>query len=435
MTRSLALLTFLTSLGWSQTEISYEMLARSATEHSQSLALHKFDMQIEAAKTDTVRAEYYPSVTLGFNNEYNKDLDGSSTGVESVGDSLLTNGTRYQSSLSLGMNYELYHFGATEKKVAVSELETALKRLQWCETEQELHGKILEQYGTALKAQHEIMAKRRMLELKKEAYTQKQRLYLAGRFSKIDLGETAMAVLDLERGIEETRQRFDDAVLTLSQLSYLALDSGEVVLQPLGRGMDGFKPLAFSESVVGEQMARRIHQKEEEIAMFKRSQLPSVAFYSNYYLYGSDPASIGSAMETMGSNSWKAGIGIRVNLFEGFKYLSESERLSLELQRLKEERSLREREYDFDTRMRQNRLGTLERLEPENLRMLDETEYVAVMADRLREKEQIDAPAHLEKRVQTLQRSLEVQIKRIDASLEHAALELHYRGVDQCSLR
>ena len=415
--------------------ITFDMLAESASRHSQKLQLHRYDIQIESARADTVRAEYYPTLSVAFNNEYNKDIDGSSTGVETVGDSLLTSGTRYQSSLSLGLNYELYHFGVTERKVAIADQETALKRTEWCLAEQALHQELLEHYGTALKTQGEMLLQEKIAALQEEAYGQKTRLFEAGKLSKMALGEAAMELLELRQHIASLRQRFNDEIAALSRLGYLELDPEDTVLQPLAEAGEVSQMPAFDDTPAGERLRRSIRQKETELAMQRRSRLPSVAFYSNYYLYGSDPDGLGRSLDDIRRNSWKAGIGVRLNLFDGFRYLSETRRLSLELQRLQEEREMSARDYAYETSTRLRRLDAMAGREPAHREMLQTSDESAVMAERLRQQQEIDAPGHLEQQVRRLQRSLEVEMLRMDARLEAAALKLHTRGSAQCSLR
>ena len=112
--------------------VTFEELAKSSTKHSIRLKVFKSDEDIQTANIQTKYNKYYPAVSLSYNTEYNKDLDGASSGSESIGDSVITNGTRYQSSLSLNLNYELYSFGTTQDSISIAKKELDIKKAIRC---------------------------------------------------------------------------------------------------------------------------------------------------------------------------------------------------------------------------------------------------------------------------------------------------------------
>jgi len=123
--------------------ITYQELLRSASSESNRLKMYKSDENIERARLHTISSEYYPSLGVSYNTEYNRDENGLPFGTESVGDTVITSGTRYQSSLSFTMNYELYHFGTTGKSINIAESEVDIKHLLWCEEEKTLNSRCL----------------------------------------------------------------------------------------------------------------------------------------------------------------------------------------------------------------------------------------------------------------------------------------------------
>ncbi len=94
------ILYFILSIVLHGNDVTYEELLNSASVNSFKLKLLKSDENIESSKLESVYADYYPTLNLSYNTEYNRDLNGFSTGTESVGDTVITNGTRYQSDSS-----------------------------------------------------------------------------------------------------------------------------------------------------------------------------------------------------------------------------------------------------------------------------------------------------------------------------------------------
>lgn len=413
--------------------ITYQELLRSASSESNRLKMYKSDENIERARLHTISSEYYPSLGVSYNTEYNRDENGLPFGTESVGDTVITSGTRYQSSLSFTMNYELYHFGTTGKSINIAESEVDIKHLLWCEEEKRLHQTILERYNSALQMKIQSDLKQQMLVIRQELYAIKKRLYRAGSYSKVDLGDEAIAIIDLEREIEKASMQYQEDIITLSHLSYIELDEDRSELLPIGYSDTDVLVDEFEETTEGHRYSRLIHQKQEEISRYKRMQLPSVSMYGNYYFYGSDSNSVYDSFDDIRKNSWKLGIAVRMSLFEGFKYNNESERLSFELQRIKEERDMRKREYEYNAKTKTGKIIHLVALQEKDENLYNETKEKIKMIDRLRKRQQVDGVSELNAKYEGLERELSLRIEESEAAYQNASLDILYRGIDQCS--
>lgn len=429
----LSLSLLLITLNLHAESITLQTLLLSATENSNRLKIYQTDEKIEQSKVEMIYGQYYPNLALSYNTEYNRDLNGVPVGTESVGDTVITNGTRYQSSLALNLNYELYHFGTTEKGINIAKSEVDIKHLLWCEEEKKLHQSILDRYNSALKMKIKSDIRKEMLEIRRKLYEIKKRLYRAGNYSKVDLGDEAIYIIDIEREVELALLQYQEDIIQLSSLSYKELDDKKTNLLPIGFSTIDVLADNFEETTEGYKYIKQIGQKQEEISQYLRSQYPTVSMYGNYYLYGSDPSAVYDSFQDISKNSWKVGIAVRLSIFEGFKYNNESERLRLELQRIKEEQKMRKREYEYDAKAKTSKIIQLVALQEKDEALYENSQEKIEMINRLRKNYQVDSVSELNALLEGLERELNLKIEQTEAAYENASLDILYRGVEQCT--
>ncbi len=381
--------------------VGFEQLLDSAHRHSKTLVLKDIDTRIEKQRLEEVKSGYYPTFALSANSEYYKDL--SQTGeTESVGDTVISSGTKYKSSVALNMNYDLYRFGVFERKVATALKEIRVKTLLYCQQKQKLDLEILDHFTRALKLQRRLKTNREIISLGQRNMRDLMRLYTAGEYSKIALGEAALTLVKRQQNMAGMQKEYEQLLLRLSELTHVPLDNQSRLLPiQTSQNTHPAKPL-FEKSVKGREIQKKIEQKRLELEISKRSRLPALALYGNYYFYGADPGSLESAYEDISSNSWKVGLGIRFNLFEGFKSEHERRRLRLELLRLQEQKKLlkRQHRYRFETR-RQN-LAQLQKQYTISKKTSEKSRELEVMLQRMKQNGEADKPRVVAKRIENL---------------------------------
>lgn len=416
-------------------DITFEVLKASALSNSHRLKLRFIDTSIEEARLESVYSSLYPQLSLGYSGEYNYNLDKTSSGTLSVGGTTINSSVQNKDSLALSLNYELYHFGTTLKQIEMSKKEIASKKLESCNEETKLYREILDHYASAQKAQVENKFKSAMHSLRKELYGYKQRLYVAGKESRVSVGDEAIRLIDLERDIEHSLMSYEENLIALSKLSHIEFELKSTQLLPLGTKAEDIRIGTFEENAQARQYQEKIAQKTAEISLNARSQFPVISLYSNYYLYGSDPHTAYDAFNNMRPNSWNAGLSLRWNLFEGFKYNSESARLHLELDRLNEEYVLAKREFDADTQTKQQHLERLAMLTKNETEALKETKRKIAMMQRLREQGEADAVSEVTVKLEGLERELTLETETIQHAYEAESLKLQHREALQCKAR
>ncbi|HLD22599.1 MAG TPA: TolC family protein [Sulfuricurvum sp.] len=414
-------------------EISFEEIRISALENSHRLKLRSIDTSIEEFRLGSVYSTLYPQLSLGYSGEYNRNLDNASSGSISVGDTTINSTVPYEHSVALRMNYELYHFGSTLKQIEISKKEIGVKKLEQCNEEVKLYRELLDHYARAQKAQNEQTYKSQMRTLRQELYTLKQRLYNAGKESRVSVGDEAIRIIDLERDIERSGMEFEENLIALSKLSHtnIALDTELLPLQYRTTPQMS----SFFDTPQSHTYEEKILQKNTEIEMLQRNQLPVISFYSAYYLYGSDTDNFHTGFNDIRPNSWNAGVSLRWSLFEGFKYNSESARLHFERDRLSEEYAIAKREFDAQTQISQQKIDRLTQLQKNNVLIVNESRSKIAMIKRLREHGEADAVSEVSVKLESLERELTLHSEMIQLSYEAESLKLQHRGIESCTVR
>lgn len=419
------------SLGCWGDSVSFELLKESARSHSLRLHMRTLDQQIEQAKLGDVYAQYYPQIFLNYNSEYNHNLDSAMSGYLSVGGTSINATVPYKHSAALGLNYELYHFGSTTKQVKIQEAIIETKRYEVCQEVEKLYRDILDRYVDALKAQNEIMIKSQMVIERKSLYAIRERLYRAGKETRLSVGDEAIKLVDLQSDIERATVRFNEDILALSSLSHKEI-SDKTIFAPLHILSNTIPLRTFETTPQAQAYKEKIQQKEEEISLNLRSHLPTITLYSNYYMYGSDMNAPSQAWNNFHANSWNAGIGIRGSLFEGFKYRSTDQRLVLEKERLRHEYEQMKRDFDYQTRIYQQSIDRMSILNDTNQVALREAYEKLHMIERLRTQGEADAVSETTLHLELLERTLALTNDTIQREYQMQALQIQQMGDLEC---
>jgi len=413
-------------------EITLDFLFEHASKNALTLKMSRIDVAIESTRIEEAESGFYPTFNMVYNSEYTKSLDGIPYGSESVGGITIPNGTRYQSSLALQMSYNLYDFGATEHSVLNARLSTESKKYRQCLQETQLHQQILEKYSEALKASKEQAYKKKMLKIRKEIYFAKERLYKAGQYSKIDLGDEAIYIVSLERDVRNASLKYKQEMIRISELSYLPLSPMDT-LAPLSQTKFKDFTQIFESTARARMLKKKIEAKRAEMSLNKSQQLPQVTMYGNYYMYASDPKDYGYALKHMRKKSWSVGVSVHFNIFNGFKDRAKTRRLALELLRLQDEYNDAKHSFYYENKGRLSQLKELSILEKKDKKILEKDRKKIKMINRLRENSKIDLISKLNSQYELLKNMLDLEKREIDRAATAISLKIANRGVEQCT--
>lgn len=311
--------------------VDFDTLLKQAAKNSLLIDMAKLDTSISKAKKDEVGAKDFPSLSVSLNSEYD-DTDIGDSGVTNINDTVLSSQKIYQHSATLFLNYELFSFGAQTAMKNISILDTKISEIQEEIVFKELALKLLDSYVKGLNFQNDLLKYKELKTIYHKMYQTQKDLFVAGEVSKLDLAESAIKVVDADQKIVQAENYFIKILQQLSQLSHKELSSDSKLL---ALKLNSKHDLEYEHSIEHQKWNIEIEKKHEELSEARRSLAPKFRLYSKYNYYGSDSDHLDKAMSEVNPTGYSIGLSVTWTLFEGFKYNATSERLSLELAKLR----------------------------------------------------------------------------------------------------
>lgn len=351
--------------------LTYNMTLQQAIDKSYDLKMSKLDIDISKAELKGAKSDLYPTLYTQFNSEYNNGL-GNQSNINYVGNTVVSTYTQYRNLLSLGMQYNLFDFGAINKKVLMAKKEVEVKKVAYDLQIKDLKLKILDLYTKILEANNEIITKGEVLKVYEQMFHNKERMFQAGVNDKISVMDEAVKIARTQNDIEnsklELKKNLSD-LTAFTQQKYEVnalevLDFEEMNIPNKVVPVENFQPLqakvitadnldlSFNpdSSLEAKYYDFQIEEKKAEYEMYKRQRYPSFKFYTNYLLYGQDPNSYFTAYSDFKQASIAFGISGSFAFFDGFKNKASKEKAALELQRLQieKEKKLNDIEAEYE---------------------------------------------------------------------------------------
>ena len=323
--------------------IDFNQLQTLLEENSKQLELKKYDIDISKEDMNIINSENYPTLSVGFNMEDSKSLNSNSIST-SVGDNNLITDSLKKSYSYLNLNYNLYSFGRLDSKEKVQEYKIEAVKYEYCQEKKDLVLKLLEIYSNALNYQLKIGTFENVIEEKNRIYELKDRLFNIGNITKIEVTKSAIEVADLYSQISDNKKDLKslyEQITFLTNYNFLKNED----LKPLI-----FKQLEdsveFENSSNAKTLLSQINSKKSEISLYEKEFLPNLNFYSKYDFYGYDQNSYRNSINQMKENSYRFGLNLSINLFDGFKTSSLKQKASLELKQLQTKYDLEKEKFD-----------------------------------------------------------------------------------------
>lgn len=341
-------------------EFSYKDTLNSAINNSFDLKMSETDIGISRAQLKAVRADWYPTLSMQFNTEYNKDLtDGKGT-YAYAGNTMITPFTQYRDMLYLTLSYNLLDYGIQGKKVHIAKQELAQKEISYKLQLKELKLKVLELYTKAQQNNNSINVKTEVLNLYENMFKNKERMFKAGMNSKLTVMDEAVKIAKTKNEIENSKIELKN---TLEDLAYytrqeynlnglnfrniddtdisddyiVEVSSNNVIKSEVKKNQFDFTfdPYLTDES---RYYDLEIDKKKSELSILKRQLFPSFRFYTGYSLYGQNPNNYYSSVQNIGQRSLVIGVSSQYVFFDGFKNRANREKTKLEIQKLQLEK-------------------------------------------------------------------------------------------------
>jgi len=398
-------------------EIEYEDVLKKAIIHSYDLQIADADIIISKSNLKQAKSDYFPTIKSGFNTEYLKDMAGKSGSITSVGNTVLVEDSKYQNLLTSGISYNLFDFGVRKRKVNIAKTDIDSKKLIYTKNLKELKLKILDLYTDILISYKEFNYKQAILPVYKDLYKLKERLYLAGSVSKIDVTDEAIRIAKTIDEITDLKARIS---LRLEDISYF---TGEKY------NPDKIEPRDFKEDQieVSDQInytkvvdykvyELEILKKQAELQLVNREKFPKFGIYANYSFYGTDGANLFNALKAINDRNLYFGISSSLVPFDGFKNSANKDRISAEIKRLNIERDRKYNEYknNYEKLYEMNRFYKESSKTKQNL--VVKIEEKLEMLERLYSKGIIDKMTVLNQKIETMEQKLNLEKTIINAA-------------------
>lgn len=404
------LIVFFTFSNSSAALLDYDQVLKKAVENAYDLKISKADIEIGKSAVKEAEALYFPTLNAKYNSEYVRDLTDGTPSVTTVGDLVLTPNTYYQDSIALSLQYNIFEFGITSKKVFIYRQDLDLKRIIHSRTHRDLKVKVLNLYTDLLLAGKELKTKEETLPLYKELLVIKERFSKAGLISRIDLVDSALRVvkwIDLIEGLKLKRNS------TLHDLSFYTLEQyspDEIEVADFKGGFNSkIDPIRYEDTPEYKQSEIEIEKKMAELEIAMRSNFPKLDFYSRYVWYGSDTENYDTAFTNLRKRNYLVGVAVTLPLFDGFRNNAQRQRLKQEIDKLKLEKERRVGEI----RNKYEKLSAAMRIYDDQItiqkEMISQMETRDGMVDRLDRERITDRTVYLEQKIEMLTKKFELE--------------------------
>ena len=197
---------FIVNFAWSlenSSIYSFENLLNHTLANSPKANISRLQIDEALLDYDYALSNFYPTLYVGANSEYSKRFDENYNSIY-VGESSLSSSTSYQNSLSLGLRYDLFKFGADYYHAKSAKTHIYTTTFQKCADEIEMSLNLLENYYKALNLKNKISTNEELKEIYATQYA--TRLNEVGESDKISISEYKIQLSELKTQIQSLKE-------------------------------------------------------------------------------------------------------------------------------------------------------------------------------------------------------------------------------------
>ncbi len=434
--------------------LTFDEVLDQAIEHSYELQISKMDIGISEAGVKEARSEYFPTINLGYNAGYQRDLSDNNSPLTPVGDSILLNETQFRNSASANLQYNLFDFGARGKKLKIAKKDREQKNVRHSMNMRNLKMELAETYTKVLLNYKELKTNTELLNLNNELFKMQERLHKAGKVPKTEMMEQAIAVARITGKIDEIRTEYQKNLEDLTfytgreynpddlELNYIEQqESGieKINLETPGENIESLvntsSPKLEIEAVKTdfldienlpeyEYYQLEIEKKQAELAVLNSQRLPHFMFHTGYYLYGADKNSYWDTFSDMGQTNLSFRIASTLPVFTGFKNTAQRDRAKLEIEKLKLQRDKKIEEVKNFYQKMYKESKDYDRVLSNQEKSLELVKEKILMLDRLDEQKLIDKVSYLKQKAELTSQKLELEKVKISNSANEYKLNV-----------
>ncbi len=402
-------LTFFAS-GVFATELDFETVRQKALENSFDVKLSQTDIKISETAIQGAKSEYYPKINTSFYSEYTKSLDGNNQTVY-IGNDVLYGSSIFQTSMSVGLNYNLFDFGIRGDKLKIAKTDKVSKIAQYNKILRDTEITVVEAYAKSLILYKQLNLLTQTTSLQHELYNDKKRLYQAGKIPQTDVLEEKIKWTEAKNELEQITAEYEKSLKDLAFLTNSEPPQNPVLKDFVFKEKENTDIPDLNTETLPESKIydAEIVKKQKELLIAKKQNLPTFNFTTNYYLYGADTNNYFDTYDNFCQRGLKFRIIASLPIFDGFKNKSDRDRIKLEIARLytEKEKKVAEVKYNYEKARDDTVYANI--LHQNNISMKNLLSDNISMFDRLNEQKLIDKNNYLQQKINLLNKFFEIE--------------------------
>ena len=319
--------------------ISFEELKDSMIENSIEIKSKKNDFDIAKQELKLTKSNNFPILSLNSNIENSKSFS-SKTG--NINNQSISSSSNYNAYSSLSLEQNLIDFGKQNNKEEINKEEIEYSKNLICLQIKENTLKLLDLYNLIIEKQFENELFKKIILLNEDLYILKNKLYISDNLNKNELLEQDIKNQSLKTNVLKNNIELSSYFKNIYSLTGINLY--DQYLEPISLLERNQKDMNFIDLEV---IQNNINRKRKEISLLDKEYLPDISLYSKYDIYGYE-SDFNSAIDNMEPNSFRIGLIMKIELFNGFKTSLKKEKTSIELNKYVKEKDFKEKELLFE---------------------------------------------------------------------------------------
>jgi len=403
------------------TSISFEKVVKEALEKSLELQIIDVNKDITDAKVEELESLDYPTLGVGIYQQYSENIDNTQRVGTTIGSTFISGQTQYESSTAFQMDYTLYDFGVRANKQAMAKIDRKLVDFSLDESAQKLKLKLLDAYSKLLTHHNDLKHYSNIKHLQTNMYLQTKRLYEAGEVDKLSLSDRAIAIVEIDRSIEQFKSNIQEQ---LEVLSFFTKEHYNLNTQVLAFRTNNSLNLNYDESFTHQSFQAKKEQKEYELELLNSEQYPTVNFFGRYNLYGAKKTSIWTSMYHMRARNYVVGLGINYRFFEGFKSFASRKRIKAEKLQLELQDQEQQELFTQQQKANEEKIQSIVTQIEQTTKMIEEQTGKTNMITRLQAQQEVDGLSILRDKVAAVYKVLAFEKNLIEQSSKLKEMEI-----------
>lgn len=327
------LLLFITNLY----SLSFEELKTETIKNSTTLENKREDINISKKELELTEADRYPQLKLSSDLETSKSY---SLKNGNVNNQSISSANEKKSYLALSLEQNLIDFGRQNIKEEMNKEDISKSENIYLVSIKQSILSLLESYTFIIEKREENIVLNKILEIKEQSLKNKETLFENNNINKQDVLNQAMENKLLKNKILRNKIDMKEHIQNIFKLTLIEVS--EQQLEPLK--LIEIKEKNITNNKAIEVLKNEINIKRKNIELLNKDYFPMISFYSKYDVYGSNENKFDKALNEMDPNSFRLGISLTMELFNGFKTKLNKDKISLELKQKQNELFFKEKE-------------------------------------------------------------------------------------------